>query len=613
MIKTDKEFDRLTEILRKHPKGLTIAEVAILLNLNRTSTSKYLNILLASGMAEMRVYGPSKVYYPSHRIPISSILNFSTSLLLVMNDTLSIIDANKPLLDFFSIDKKDIIGHRIEYSPLGSYISGSFMHSILKALDSKEDRIEVNWKIREDEKYLSIKITPTAFEDGSSGVTLIADDVTELTRYRHNLEQLIDERSQELKLINEQLRNEIKNHKKARVKLQKSEQRYRALYSDNPSMYFTLDNVGTIVSVNTFGAIQLGYTIPELEGQSILTLIYHEDHQIALQQLRVSQQNPDELFHWELRKVTKTGTVLWVHEDARTVRELDGTLKTYLVSHDITEQKRIEEKLTAIINFLPDATFVVDTNGIVIAWNYAIEKMTGTGASEIIGKGNFEYSLLLYGTRRSVLIDLALAQSDLPDERYPNLKYEGEILTFEGPLYFKSGEEKLTWAKASPLYDDNHCLIGAIESLRDITEYRRIKTSLKESEAWFHCLFDNIFQFAAVLDLTGRITHVNQAALDFVGEDSETIIKRLFWDISCWSHDKKIRDKVRRSVDKVKGGECIRFETTNIDKSGVLHHIDYTIKPLTDDTGSVIAVLAEGRDISYLKIIEKELMKSRES
>ena len=613
MIKTDKEFDRLTEILRKHPKGLTIAEVAILLNLNRTSTSKYLNILLASGMAEMRVYGPSKVYYPSHRIPISSILNFSTSLLLVMNDTLSIIDANEPLLDFFSIDKKDIIGHRIEYSPLGSYISEPFMHSILKALDSNEDRVEVNWKIREEEKYLSIKITPTAFEDGSSGVTLIADDVTELTRYRHNLEQLIDERSQELKLINEQLRNEIKNHKKARVKLQKSEQRYRALYSDNPSMYFTLDNVGTIVSVNTFGAIQLGYTVPELEGQSILTLIYPEDHQIVLQQLRVSQQNPDELFHWKFRKVTKAGIILWVHEDARTVRELNGTLKTYLVSHDITEQKRIEEKLTAIINFLPDATFVVDTNGVVIAWNYAIEKMTGTSASEIIGKGNFEYSLSLYGTRRSVLIDLALAQSDLPDERYPNLKREGEILTFEGPLYFKSGVEQLTWAKASPLYDDNHYLIGAIETLRDITGYRQVTTSLKESEAWFHCLFENVFQFAAVLDLTGRITHINQAALDFVGEDSETIIKRLFWEISCWSHDKKIRDKVRRSVDKAKGGEYIRFETTNIDKSGVLHHIDYTIKPLTDDTGSVIAVLAEGRDISYLKIIEKELMKSRES
>ncbi|MDD1727977.1 MAG: PAS domain-containing protein, partial [Methanospirillum sp.] len=203
MINNELELDRLNKILKEHPKGLTIAEISKQLPLNRISTSKYLNILLGAGMAEMRIYGPSKVFYPAQRVPISSILNFSTSLLLVMNDNLSIIDANNTLLNLFSLEKIDLLGHRIDYSPLGSFIDPDLLSLIKKALNSTENSIDVSWMIRGEEKYLSVKITPTVFEDGSCGVTLIADDVTELTRYRKNLEKLVDERSRELNLINE--------------------------------------------------------------------------------------------------------------------------------------------------------------------------------------------------------------------------------------------------------------------------------------------------------------------------------------------------------------------------------------------------------------------------
>ena len=454
MVTRKHELERFNDILKKHPKGLTIAEVAKLLQLNRISTSKYLNNLMALGMAEMRVHGPSKVFYPSQRVPISSMLNFSTSLLLVMDDNLSIIDANNALLELFSFKKTDIIGHRIDYSPLGGYITSDFFSYIQKALNSQENCIEVQWIICGEERYLSIKITPTVFEDGSHGVTLIAEDVTELTRYRQNLEQLVNERSKELTIINEQLKNEIENHKKSRSKLKKSEQkyrelvenansliirvdrsgnliflnkfaehflgyfkneligknildtivpkidsngknminliqnllkypeksvsntceimkkdtsriwvswtnkiitnshgniagilfigqditilkraedaliaselRYRTLYRDNPSMYFTLDSEETIISVNNFGAMQLGYTVEELKGQPIWKLVYTEDHQMVLTHLDTCLQNPGELFHGVFRTINKAGSILWVKEDARTVIDQDG-------------------------------------------------------------------------------------------------------------------------------------------------------------------------------------------------------------------------------------------------------------------------------------------------
>ena len=46
-----------------------------------------------------------------------------------------------------------------------------------------------------------------------------------------------------------------------------------------------------------------------------------------------------------------------------------------------------ERREADIINFLPDATFAIDTRGVVIAWNRAMERMTGVPAEQILGKG----------------------------------------------------------------------------------------------------------------------------------------------------------------------------------------------------------------------------------
>jgi len=50
----------------------------------------------------------------------------------------------------------------------------------------------------------------------------------------------------------------------------------------------------------------------------------------------------------------------------------------------------------AVIDFLPDATFVIDREGTVTAWNRAMEDLTGVPAESMLGKGNYEYSLPFY-------------------------------------------------------------------------------------------------------------------------------------------------------------------------------------------------------------------------
>ena len=80
------EIERIRAILKEHPKGLTIEDIAKKMPLNRTSTAKYLNTLRISGLAEMRSFGRAKVYTLSRRVPFSQMLNLSSDLLFVLDE-----------------------------------------------------------------------------------------------------------------------------------------------------------------------------------------------------------------------------------------------------------------------------------------------------------------------------------------------------------------------------------------------------------------------------------------------------------------------------------------------------------------------------------------------
>ena len=120
----------------------------------------------------------------------------------------------------------------------------------------------------------------------------------------------------------------------------------------------------------------------------------------------------------------------------RAIRNFQGQLIGAIETlEDITEQKLAEEKLkesqqqlTDIINFLPDATLVIDKEGTVIAWNRAIEEMTGVKAEGMLGKGNYEYALPFYGERRPVLIDLVLKPKNDVEDKYLYVERHDEIL-----------------------------------------------------------------------------------------------------------------------------------------------------------------------------------------
>lgn len=143
------------------------------------------------------------------------------------------------------------------------------------------------------------------------------------------------------------------------------------------------------------------------------------------------------------------------------------------------ELKNSKQQLESIIDFLPDATFVIDNEGIIIAWNKAMETMTGVMAEDMLGKGNYEYSLPFYETRRPMLLDLVQKYDQEIADKYESLTYDESTHTFRVEKFFLGNKEKFLSVKAAPLLDSKGEVTGAIESIRDITDLKETETQLR--------------------------------------------------------------------------------------------------------------------------------------
>lgn len=137
----------------------------------------------------------------------------------------------------------------------------------------------------------------------------------------------------------------ITERRLAEEALRKSMERYRMLYEDNPAMYFTVDSLGTVLSINRFGAEQLGYSAEELVGRPVLIIFHPDDRESVSKHLELCIRNPNHVAQWESRKVRKDGSILWVKETARAVLGKDEKKVVIFVCEDITARKRLEQEL----------------------------------------------------------------------------------------------------------------------------------------------------------------------------------------------------------------------------------------------------------------------------
>ncbi|MEN6342909.1 MAG: PAS domain S-box protein [Methanospirillum sp.] len=151
-----------------------------------------------------------------------------------------------------------------------------------------------------------------------------------------------------------------------------------------------------------------------------------------------------------------------------------------------------ERRLSDIIDFLPDATFAIDSNGEVIAWNRAIEEMTGVPPCEMLGRGDRAYTVPFYGSKRAALIDLLDEPEDEVSRLYSNVNRTSTVLSGETDLPCPRGRQIAVLAKACHLYNREGEIVGGIESIRDITARNRLERDLEEKHRELRASYEEL-------------------------------------------------------------------------------------------------------------------------
>ena len=321
----------------------------------------------------------------------------------------------------------------------------------------------------------------------------------------------------------------------------------------------------------------------------------------------------------KLQLKKKDGTLIWVSITAQAKKNPEGTIEWIDgICDDISALKNAEERsrryqfeMSRAIDYLPDATFIINRKGSVIAWNRAIEEMTGVKAKDIIGRGDYEYAIPFYKKRRPILIDLIFASEDeLKKGDYVEINRTGEILSAETPNPTLKGKPAILRAIAAPIYDEAGNVAGAIETISDITELKRAQEELVESENRYRTIFENTGAATVLLEENTIISLANAEFVRLSGYTREEIEGKKRWTEFVVKEDLE-RMLAQHNLRRERHEKALRhYEFRFITKTGEIHNIFLTIDVIPETKKSVASLMdmtSQARAQDAMKLANKKL------
>lgn len=277
-----------------------------------------------------------------------------------------------------------------------------------------------------------------------------------------------------------------------------------------------------------------------------------------------------------------------------------------------------ERRLSDIIEFLPDATFVIDREGVVIAWNRAMEEMSGVSKKDMIGRSNHVYAIPFYGRRRKLLIDMVGDVNEDDDSKYVYVKRSGHTIyaeAFTDALY--GGKGACLWGTAAALLDEHGNRVGAIESIRDITDHSIAEEKLRSSYEEVRRLSAHIEEVrenerAAIArelhDVLGQILAVINMDLNWLNKKIPAQEKELLGKVASAL---TLVKQATRTVQRVSSG----LRPVVLDDFGLAAAIDHALKEFRDQTSVTTNLVINGtvtdidkdRSIALYRIFQEAL------
>jgi PAS domain S-box-containing protein len=329
----ENEQERIKELLKISPKGLSIEEVSQKLKLNRATAAKYLNSLVMSGQADMRTLGPAKLFYLTHRLTLPNLLSLATDMILILDNDLFIQEVNDPFLSCFHVKKPELKGKRIEHSVLARHITRSHLDAIAKALEGQEQAFDIHFEGLKEDRFFKMKCIPLVFEEGDRAVGIILEDITEIKKYQQDLEEQVRQRTAELVRTNDALRE--------------SEYRFRQVTENAEEWIWEVDAEGLYRYCSQAVERILGYSPGELVRQKQFYDLFEPGVRDDLKKSALTIIEKKEPFqHFINPNVHKNGSIVILEKSGSPILDEEGNLTGYRgTDMNITERKRAEDAI----------------------------------------------------------------------------------------------------------------------------------------------------------------------------------------------------------------------------------------------------------------------------
>ncbi len=271
------------------------------------------------------------------------------------------------------------------------------------------------------------------------------------------------------------------------------EEKYRIVAENTLAWEFWLDPKGHFAYTSPSCKQLTGYDADDYysDPELFVRIVHPDDKEMFITHRHDVQRGDGDQEFLEFRIVRPDGSVLWFEHVCQPIFGKDGSFwGNRGCNRDITERIRAEhelqetqQQLANIIDFLPDATFVIDNDKKVIAWNRAMEEMSGVSKEQMLGQGDHAYTIPFYGERRNQLLDLLDINDEELASKYRQVVRKGETLFAEVEAPFLcNGKGAFLWASGAPLYSADNKRIGAIEIIRDISDKKKIEQDLLQAK-----------------------------------------------------------------------------------------------------------------------------------
>ncbi|MBI2368500.1 MAG: PAS domain S-box protein [Deltaproteobacteria bacterium] len=156
-------------------------------------------------------------------------------------------------------------------------------------------------------------------------------------------------------------------------------------------------------------------------------------------------------------------------------------------------------------------------------------------------------------------------------------------------------------------------IVSAVASqLGSLIQRKRTEQALRESEFKFHGIFNQTFQFVGLLSPDGTLLEANQTALGFIGCKLSDVVGLSFWETPWWDVSPDVQNRLKEAIAEAAKGNFVRYETEHRRSDGSIATFDFSLKPVFDETGQVVLIIPEGRDITARKQAQEELRRARD-